>query len=919
MTNGMRFRRIDLHVHTPASDCFTEPDVTPEIIVQQAIDSGMEAIAVTDHNSGEWVEQMKAAAKGTSLVVFPGVEIAVQPGIHIIAVFPEDKTGEHVTDLLSVLGLGKDQRGQREAMVTEYGIQKVLDIICKEHQALAILAHIDDHKGVWCELKEQTRIQLWQEGCYVAVEYVKDELPPGIGHAPYNRLPAAYRASDNPHPKHPTKHSHRGIGTRHSRFKLDDPISFEGLRNCFNDPQVRIQATPPPLGQEHDVIHPVLEQIKIAGGFLDGLDLSLNPNLNCVVGGRGTGKSVLLETIRYAFGLVPKTDANRKQIETIFALPSNDYPPPPFPPGALIQITFSCNGARYRVERAAQRPPRVYRTDTGTELENVAPAVLLPLQVYGQKEVYEISSDPTFQLRLLDNYIAEDLKEPLEEEEALLRQLKTNATDILRLEEDIESAQEKVNELAAIQEEMRRMEQADFIVRVEKKRQYDREQVLLSRAETWVADLREQLQAFRQEHRPSPDLLSNEHVANLPNREILQAQRALLEAIDADLQTTLEQLDARLASRWAEGQPARDTWHSSYQDQDDAYQTLLRQFEADGQEGFDSDRYIRLQARRSTLEQLAAELEQYRQQVTLLEDKRRTLLTKLRTARRRQYEIRRDKADELSQRLKNHVRVTVHPQGSRAVLETYLRDLFAGRNVRAPAREQMSQARADGPERVAQSPIEFRGETRYLVPEIPAYRDATELADAIRFEQRRSGNEPSLLETRFGVDSEAMRRNAAGLDRELLFNLETFAVPDLPVIELQVGSGKLGYKPLEHLSVGQRCTAILSLILLESNAPLLIDQPEDDLDNQFIFDQIVATLRREKEYRQFLIATHNANIPVSGDAELIIVLDADERRGRIVENGLGCIDSPFIKQAVERLLEGGEEAFRIRKEKYGIQ
>jgi ABC-type lipoprotein export system ATPase subunit len=148
--------------------------------------------------------------------------------------------------------------------------------------------------------------------------------------------------------------------------------------------------------------------------------------------------------------------------------------------------------------------------------------------------------------------------------------------------------------------------------------------------------------------------------------------------------------------------------------------------------------------------------------------------------------------------------------------------------------------------------------------------------------------------------------------------MEICAVPDLPIIELQVGNGEFGYKQLQTLSVGQKCTALLSIILLESSAPLLIDQPEDDLDNHFIFDQIVTTLRSAKEKRQFLIATHNANIPVSGDAELIIVMGANERKGWIEENGIGSIDTPEIKHAVEKILEGGENAFKIRKEKYGI-
>jgi hypothetical protein len=103
-------------------------------------------------------------------------------------------------------------------------------------------------------------------------------------------------------------------------------------------------------------------------------------------------------------------------------------------------------------------------------------------------------------------------------------------------------------------------------------------------------------------------------------------------------------------------------------------------------------------------------------------------------------------------------------------------------------------------------------------------------------------------------------------------------------------------KELREHSLGQRASALILFILSQrDNDVIVIDQPEDDLDNHFIFDQIVTTLRKEKEKRQFLIATHNANIPVSGDAELIMVLEADDQHGYISENGIGSIDSPTIK------------------------
>lgn len=124
------------------------------------------------------------------------------------------------------------------------------------------------------------------------------------------------------------------------------------------------------------------------------------------------------------------------------------------------------------------------------------------------------------------------------------------------------------------------------------------------------------------------------------------------------------------------------------------------------------------------------------------------------------------------------------------------------------------------------------------------------------------------------------------------------------------------FKETEHLSKGQKSTAILTLVLLKSDYPLIIDQPEDDLDNRFVVDDVVKRLRVEKERRQFIIATHNANITISADSELILALDADEKRGW--EQTSGSIDDQAVKEAVEKIIEGGKDVFLLRKEKYGF-
>ena len=113
---------------------------------------------------------------------------------------------------------------------------------------------------------------------------------------------------------------------------------------------------------------------------------------------------------------------------------------------------------------------------------------------------------------------------------------------------------------------------------------------------------------------------------------------------------------------------------------------------------------------------------------------------------------------------------------------------------------------------------------------------------------------------------------------------------------------------------------MLLLLLLESDAPLIVDQPEDDLDNRFISDGIVPMMRREKRRRQFIFTTHNANIPVLGDAELIVGLTTRVVSGRVgaemPESQMGSIDKPTVRVLVEELLEGGKDAFEMRRRKY---
>lgn len=145
---------------------------------------------------------------------------------------------------------------------------------------------------------------------------------------------------------------------------------------------------------------------------------------------------------------------------------------------------------------------------------------------------------------------------------------------------------------------------------------------------------------------------------------------------------------------------------------------------------------------------------------------------------------------------------------------------------------------------------------------------------------------------------------------------------DEVAVHLNLSSDGEQWQPVEDLSTGQKATAMLLMALLDGDQPLIIDQPEDDLDNEFISTALVPLIRSTKAGRQLLLSTHNANIPVLGDAELLIVMEAEGSassggHGRVARGGYGSIDDAAVRGHVERILEGGKTAFETRRRRYG--
>lgn len=160
----------------------------------------------------------------------------------------------------------------------------------------------------------------------------------------------------------------------------------------------------------------------------------------------------------------------------------------------------------------------------------------------------------------------------------------------------------------------------------------------------------------------------------------------------------------------------------------------------------------------------------------------------------------------------------------------------------------------------------------------------------------------------FGMSEAVQRTFAETVGKSRQRELSAIRCPDRYVLELRMDDGT--YRPLDDLSGGQRVSILLSLLLeAQDERPLVIDQPEDELDNRYLFETVLPALKRLKGHRQIIAATHNANIVVNGDADHVILLEATAQRGHI--EAAGAIEDAAVRDAIVRNVDGGDEAFML--------
>lgn len=842
-------------------------------IISACKSEGIEVIGVTDHHSIKDSSALIEAANNEGIVVFPGFEISTKEGTHFLCLFEPGSSSDLIQAKINDSGIHSEKEILENA---KYDTEEFLHE-CGRWGAICIAAHITVSKGILRTLIGQAAIKAWKNPALLAAsipcapEDVEQDVRDIVNNIDpqYRRAHpvALLNASDVSDPKDLSRDD------RSCFIKMSE-VSIEGLRQAFLDPSSRVRLFWDPAPEPHSEF----VAISWEGGFLDGLAIHFNENLNVLVGGRGTGKSTIIESIRYVLGLAALGEEAKKMHEGIIhnVLKSGTKI-------SLLIRSFKPDLSLYIVERTIPNPP-VVKDQQGNVIKMSPKDILARVEIFGQKEIAEITKNPLKLTQLLERFLDPD-PSLLKRKETALHGLRASQSRMIGGREEIKDIEEKMASLPALEEKLRRYEAAGVERKLRDRSELvSEEQVLKTAAErldafsSAAAKLKNLLPIDR-------NFLSEESLKPLGARDTLKRLAPVLQTLEADILRASMEVDSAIAKAETEIKNIQEEWSKRQDAVSFEFQKALRELQKskiDGQE------FIQLREQVETLKPLALRLARLRGDEQDLIDGRIQLLTEWQDVRRLEFQRLQSAARKVSNLLARLLWVQVLFSSDKQPLFELLKDRLGGR----------------------------------LIESIDAITEMQDFSPTAFAEACRKGKDE--LVAKFKLPPSQAER-LAKTPIEVLMHIEELDLPCTSIIKFNVASEDQNpvWKTLDELSTGQKATAVLLLLMLETDAPLVVDQPEDDLDNRFITEGIVPKMKEEKCRRQFIFATHNANIPVLGDAELIVSLSAvgepsGEGHAELPPEHMGSIDKKSVRDLVEEILEGGKEAFEMRRRKYGF-
>ncbi|MFZ2633945.1 MAG: histidinol-phosphatase [Desulfosalsimonadaceae bacterium] len=861
-TNGNRWVRADFHLHTPRDNEFKDAGADRDFVMRYVAalkQADIRVGVITNHNKfdREEFKALRRAARKENIYLMPGVELSVKDGrcgIHTLVVFHEDwidnrENTDHINSFIGLTFAGQAGYDNTNARSNHDLLETIRELDKFEKDYMLIFAHVEEKNGLWDGLDGGPIIKLGQNELFrirtaafqkVRARDKREKVKAWLG-AWY---PSEVEGSD------PKAMDEVGRGER--TFIKIGAFTFEAVQFALKPGADRLSAN-----AVQKQAHSWIRSVRFEGGILNGRRIDLSDAMNCFIGIRGSGKSSVLECLRFALELpLPESteelDLKYKQDLVRFSLGSG---------GKVVVEVEDAQGRHYETHRILNERADIYFDG------ELRPGVRIPLKnplFFGQKEL--VKRGEGSERELLERLLGSKL-------DAVRREIISQRQRVL----DVLAHLDKLKDLDTLEQEYQsKRKDAEFHLALFKKYEVEQQlqrQVAFNADVTQARRLADVVDTLVR----SFDSFLKEQESELAAQTMLSSQENT--DVIADINRILERLrmtpdsvrrvligmreDARaLHDKLAELERRREALKDDFAAIE---RKLSEQLQQAGSVSIRPDDFVKRNTELQKANLALEEIAKSRNRKNALRDdlvKELKRLSGLWHQEFKQIEAEVNKLNESQSAL----RIVPLYKGDKGALLKELQNYFRGSKLRESTLKSVLDAHADF---------------------ISVYEELDTICNNL-------GDSGGVFRRYFN---------------EAKASLLTWQVPNIFQIEYHG-------KELRDHSLGQRASALILFILSQQdNDVIVIDQPEDDLDNQTIFEDVIKMLRMLKKSIQFIFATHNANFPVLGDAEQIGACSfADKSAGIRV----GSIDEPEIQKAIVSIMEGGHEAFARRKEIYQL-
>jgi ABC-type lipoprotein export system ATPase subunit len=850
--NGSIWLRADFHLHTKADKEFLYSGADNDFVnnyINKLVEQNIGIGVITNHNKfdkDEFVALKKKAVKH-NIGLFPGIEFSLKEGIHILVVFDDawyKGQTDYINKFLDTAFYGVPNPAIPPYPNSIFDLQETtekLDAIGFGY--FIILAHIDTTNGLCKVLQGRTLEAFVKQDCFSRVMAVQKS-----GNlSNYNQIcqyagrsVACVEGSDN---------AHDGIGGigkgRISYLKIGD-FNFEALNYTLTDHPNRLC----PKGRPK-INNSYIKSITFQGGLLNGKTVSFSPELNNLIGIRGSGKSSILEILRYTLNIPfgsQSVDKDYKDDLITHVLKSGGK--------AIVEIANRF-GEIYRVERIYGQKEDIYKGDELQQAINLDAILQRPVY-FGQKDLSNKNAD--FENDLVNKLIGgklNDVQIKVDEQKQEIKRIVNeiqNLNNLSRLRKETETTK------ANAEHKLQTFKEKGVADKLHLQTVFESDGERLGRQKTNITGYISDLQILIDNH---------EHwMARFPvstvNAEIFDAAKNLIIRLKADFDT-LKNIVLNAKKTDNDFQAVIDRFLKKEFELKEEFAAIKRDINIPE---LNPDDFININRELETSKLKLLEIEKKETKRIELDKQLNESVNRLDDLWHKRFILLKTEVDKINQP-GGKLHIDIEYKGRDDKFIDKLQDVFKGSHI--------TKDTYTGIKDVYKDFIDMRKDE---------FRKLTDMV---------TENQLIDVKNRFNAN---------------LFDLLTFQIENRIII-------KFDGKPLKKHSLGQRASAlILFLLSQKENDILIIDQPEDDLDNQTIYNDVIQEIKRLKGQMQFIFATHNANIPVLGDSEMVIACKYIPDTEIVTE--AGSIDCKNIQKKIIDIMEGGKKAFEIRKNIYKI-